>query len=374
MNRGLTFTKDILQKIIETSPTGIVVLNREGQIIYANSHAIGVLGISKNEIQKRMFDDDQWQIRDLFGNSYLKTELPFAIVKNTLNPVFNIKHSIQTNGSNPILLSINAAPLLDANGQFDGVVCDIKDITQEKKTEETLTQLIEMRTELLRDASHNLKTPLISIKGYTDMLLTFHKEEFSEKTLSMLHYIKEGCEKLNENIKTILERSKQQLTDPSFGKEAVNLSLLIKKSVKELDSQTKLKSLKIILDIPNNLLVVCNRKQIYSVLGNLLTNAIKNTPKNGVIKIHTKREGFNILFSIKDNGIGLSNGEKDHLFKPFAHFNRVIKNSDINTNGTGLGLYLSRKIIKNHGGEIWAESEGRNKGAIFLFKIPISKS
>ncbi len=117
-------------------------------------------------------------------------------------------------------------------------------------------------------------------------------------------------------------------------------------------------------------------EKISEVATNLIDNAIKYTPKNGKVfvrlqNLDIKTANPKVKFSISDNGIGISQDEMRNLFKKFS---RSENSSVINTEGTGLGLYVAKKIIKDHGGNIWAKSEGRGKGSEFCFKLPIGKN
>ncbi|GAG99879.1 unnamed protein product, partial [marine sediment metagenome] len=96
-------------------------------------------------------------------------------------------------------------------------------------------------------------------------------------------------------------------------------------------------------------------------------------PPFGTVEIKTEiKENFYII-SVKDNGIGFTEQEKEKLFKQFGKIEHYGRGSYISTEGTGLGLYITKKLVELHGGEIWMESEGRNKGSIFYFSLPINK-
>ena len=126
-------------------------------------------------------------------------------------------------------------------------------------------------------------------------------------------------------------------------------------------------------DVDGNLNTEFDKERIYEVLSNLLINAIKYTPIGGEIKIESEIKDNNYIISVKDNGIGLTEYEKKQLFQQFGKIERYGQGWDVGIEGTGLGLYISKEIIELHGGNIWAESEGRNKGSRFSFSLPINK-
>ena len=116
------------------------------------------------------------------------------------------------------------------------------------------------------------------------------------------------------------------------------------------------------------------KEKIYEVISHLIINAIKYTPPYGEITIHTEQTNEFIIVSVQDNGIGFSENEQQRIFKQFGKIERYGQGWDIGIEGTGMGLYTSKKIVELHGGEIWVESEGRNKGAKFCFSLPLNKN
>jgi PAS domain S-box-containing protein len=130
--------RNFLKQITETSPVCITKVNKTGKITFANDRAEEVLGLSKSNIKGKTYNDPRWGITDFNGNSLPDEKLPYEIVKRTGQPVYEVKHAIKFPDGNRKLLSINAAPLNDSNGQFNGIVAVIEDITKRIKAEEDL--------------------------------------------------------------------------------------------------------------------------------------------------------------------------------------------------------------------------------------------
>lgn len=130
--------RNLLEQIAEASPVGITRVDKEGNIIFANSRAEEVLGVTKSEIKGRKYNDVEWRITDYNGNPYPDQDLPFEIVRRTDKPVYEVKHAIQFPNGERKLLSINSAPLKDEKGKFNGMVSGIEDITKKVKAEEIL--------------------------------------------------------------------------------------------------------------------------------------------------------------------------------------------------------------------------------------------
>ena len=125
------------------------------------------------------------------------------------------------------------------------------------------------------------------------------------------------------------------------------------------------------LNLHDILITSFEKEQIHQVVSNLLNNAIKYTPPNGEIEVRSKIKNNFIVISIKDEGIGITKEERSQIFRQFGKIERYGQGWDIVSEGSGLGLYISKKIVELHGGEIWVESEGRNKGSTFSFSLPI---
>jgi len=105
---------------------------------------------------------------------------------------------------------------------------------------------------------------------------------------------------------------------------------------------------------------------------NLISNAIKNTPPKGTLSINLKEHDSFVNLKIRDTGVGFTEEEKEKVFKKFGKIERYGKGMDIITEGSGLGLFISKEIVKLHNGKIWLESDGRNKGSTFIVRVPLS--
>jgi len=133
---GLRRERDLLASLAETSPVGIAVVDRDGQITFANPRAEQILGLTKSEITQRRYDAPGWRITRYDGSALPEDELPFRRVRSAGAPVLDIGHAIEWPDGRRVLLSINAAPLFDASGGFDGMVATLEDVTARERAEE----------------------------------------------------------------------------------------------------------------------------------------------------------------------------------------------------------------------------------------------
>ena len=247
------------------------------------------------------------------------------------------------------------------------------DITEQTKREKNLKELNQMKSEFLKRTSHELKTPLVSIKGFSELLLDLHKDSLNDDSISIVNEIKDGCLRLETLINDILKTSELDSGSVELKKEINDLTPLINICVNEVNGIARLRNQVIKLNIQQEMSTFFEKESIHQVFSNLITNAVKYTPKNGEITIESKIKQGYYYISIIDSGIGFTKEEEKDLFSQFGKIERYGKGMDVMIEGSGLGLYISKKIIEMHDGQIWMESEGRNKGSTFTFTLPIIK-
>ncbi len=240
------------------------------------------------------------------------------------------------------------------------------DITEKKKIEE-------IKSKLLTRFSHEFKTPLVSIHGYIDLLIEKYSESFDSETMSLLKEAKEGSTRLKHLINLFIESSKLEEKLVKVNLVEDNLYDLIKSCLNELKGLIRLRAHTINLDLREDLTIIFDREKLKEVISNLLVNSVKYTPPDGNIEIKSRIEDNFIVISVKDNGIGLTEDEKLQLFTQFGKIERYGQGWNVLSEGSGMGLYISKELIKLHGGKIWAESGGRNQGSTFYLSLPLKR-
>lgn len=232
-----------------------------------------------------------------------------------------------------------------------------------------LKQLDVAKSEFISLASHQLRTPLTIIKGYISMIMEGSWGKVTDKQKEQLKKVYSSNDRLIKLVEDLLTVSRIESGRLEFEYKLVSLEEMIEGVVKEFSQMAKNKELYLKFNKPTKALpkVKVDSLKIRQVIQNLIDNAIHYTKKGG-ITINLKAKKDKVVFSIKDTGIGVSPEEKSVLFEKFSRGKEVGK---INTEGTGLGLYLGAKMIQAHNGKIWVESEGRNKGSTFYFELPV---
>ncbi len=242
-----------------------------------------------------------------------------------------------------------------------------------QKANAYLKKLDKAKSEFLSVASHQLRTPLTGIKGYLSMILDGDFGKVDPMQKEKLLDIYNASDRMTREINVYLNVSRIESGRLKLNYAQINLEDLIKECIKDLKSTAQEKKLKINfkVDSKNFPLVDADSDKLKDVILNLIDNAIKYTPHGKIDILLSQIDDNHLSFQIKDTGIGL---DKDGIEKLFSKFSRGDGISKINTDGSGLGLYIVKKIIEAHGGRAWVESPGIGKGSIFQFTLPIKSA
>ncbi|PIR13348.1 hypothetical protein COV49_02555 [Candidatus Falkowbacteria bacterium CG11_big_fil_rev_8_21_14_0_20_39_10] len=239
-----------------------------------------------------------------------------------------------------------------------------------KAANEKLKKLDAAKSEFISIASHQLRTPLTVIKGYISMMLEGNFGKLTANESQALEKVYDSNERLIQLVENLLNISRIESGRLQFTYEVMNLEDLIESVFEELSNPAKKKGLALTFNHPAEPLppVKIDEEKIRQVLMNLVDNAIKYT-KKGAVTLDIKKSHNNIHFCVTDSGMGIDKSDMPNLFRKFS---RGQGTSVVHTEGTGLGLYVARQMVKAHNGKIWAASAGKEKGAKFCFKIPIN--
>ncbi|MBI5824213.1 MAG: HAMP domain-containing protein [Chloroflexi bacterium] len=231
---------------------------------------------------------------------------------------------------------------------------------------EQLEQVEAMRRRLLGDVAHELRTPLTAIKGSAEGLMDGVLPA-SDETYQQIH---NEAERLNKLVNDLQELSRVEAKAIPLNVQPVKVTRLIETVTKRMQFQFDEKRVILNRQLPHDpILVLADEDRALQILTNLLGNALQYTPESGTVTVAIAREKNMACFSIHDSGIGIP---AEHLAHIFDRFYRVDKSRSRTHGGSGIGLTISKHLVEAHGGKIWAESDGANKGSMFVFTLPIT--
>ena len=255
---------------------------------------------------------------------------------------------------------------------FNKMVKDIKKgQTQIKDQLKELTKIDEQKDEFAAMVSHELKTPLVPIQLYTEMLLKGVLGSLDDKQLKALNAIHTNIKSLSELVDDVLDVTKLELGRVTLYKKHVDLQDLLDENIESLSMLAKEKNIGLKLDLKTSGKIFCDPKRINQVLSNLIKNSIDFVPEsNGLIKLTVEKNAESFVFSVEDNGTGIPEESQKHLFQKFY---KIDTSPTRKHGGTGLGLTICHGIVKSHGGKIWLDNEC-TQGTCFKFTIPEVKS
>ncbi len=358
------------RKMISELDVGYFNIGMDGKLIFHNSafNKIGGYNVSENFIGK--IGKDFW-VNPIEFKHYME-----QILKN--GSIENFIARVKKKNGEGIFIELNSHLVRDMNGNPTNIEGTFIDVTQkfeyEKKLREQnlrLKEINEFKTNLMNRTSHELQTPLISILGFTDIILHKYKGKLDPDLIEYLEIINKKSYYLTRTIRSLIDTAYLEKDILQINVYKEDLALLFRDCVKHLDRIIKFRNQSVILNVNNILITNFDKGTIHRVFESLLENAINNTPSGGKIEVRSIIEEDFYIISVKDNGIGLLKKEVRQLFKPFGKIERYGKGVDVVIDGTGLSLYISKRIIELHGGKIWVKSKGRNLGSTFFFSLPI---
>jgi len=358
--------------LFEDSPFSLVLLNFKGKIIDCNPATEMLGGYRKEELIGKDFKN-----LGIFHPNFVPSliDLFERFVKG--EEMHRIDIRIFRKDGDLIWVSLQASIVRLGEEVFVQVI--MHDITKRKQADllikeevNKLKELDQIRKDLISRVSHELKTPLVSVVGGSELLLNNFKEKMMIEELELLEIIQKGGKRLKYLVDNLLDISRIESNKFKLEKKEDDLSEIIKEISNDMKYLIRERKLILNIEQPDSLGIKVDRIRIEQVITNLLLNAIKNSPPMGNITIKLQKKEDWAEISINDTGVGLTKEEMNIIFTRFGKIERYGQGLEyIDIQGSGLGLFISKEIVDLHGGYIRAESEGRNKGSTFIVKLPI---
>jgi PAS domain S-box-containing protein len=352
--------------LFEKSPVSILLIDIQGKIEDCNPALEKLIDYDKNALIGKNYNSINVVLPEYLP--ILFKRLKVIAKGESVHPI-----DIQLRKKDGSLIWVTIESTLVKLGEKPVLMVMVHDISKTKELEIKLKELNEMRKEFIDRASHELKTPITTVYGAYQLLDLLHKDNFNPEQLELLEMASIGTKRIKKLVDDLLDVSLMESKTFKLHKSKTNISAIIINCIKEMKYFSNKRNHQINIDIIPDLYMNIDESRIELVLTNIISNAIKYTPPNGEISIKLKSDAHFAHIEIKDTGVGLTKEEIDNLFKKFSTIESPLKKDlDMDLGSTGLGLFLSKEIVKLHQGDIWAESEGKGKGSTFIVKIPVN--
>ncbi|MEK7521091.1 MAG: ATP-binding protein [Patescibacteria group bacterium] len=264
-----------------------------------------------------------------------------------------------------IAVADSSSPIFDQTGGVSGCIVVFRDVGKEREMDR-------IKSEFISIASHQLRTPLTSIRWYSEVLMEEGVGKLAPEQKDLLKSSYEATLQMSDLINALLNLSRIESERLSIKPEPLDIAEFIAVTIKELEPLNLKfqKGHEIVFNKPAAELPLLNvdRKMLREILSNLISNSIKYTPPKGKITVDASVRGENVVFSVQDNGLGIPVRQQSRIFDKFFRADNI---TVLEFSGTGLGLYIVKKLIETMRGEIWfASVEGQ--GTTFYFSLPIA--
>lgn len=351
---ALEKNEKLLRSITTAAPTGLWQSDAAGNIIYVNQTWLDWTGIAHDAQLGRgwidcLYEEDRLQAQRRFINNLQR--------QGFYEAEFRINHA---DGTLRWCIA-TGKPQYNEQGVFEGYIGSCVDITEQK-------HLQQQKDNFIGIASHELKTPVTSIKAYTQVLEKMFVKKGDVKEAAMIKKVDGQLNRLTSLIGDLLDVTKINSGRLQFNDRNFDFNTLVLELTEDLQRTTLNHVL--VTNLAEPVAVFGDEERIGQVITNLITNAIKYSPNSGRILINTEVLENEIKLCVQDHGIGIST---DKLNKVFEQFYRVSGNMQHTFPGLGLGLYISSEIIKREGGKIWVNSK-EGEGSTFCFTLPLKSS
>lgn len=322
--------------------------------------------VSSNEVIGKIFL--VVQLNELQQITQSKYRLAFLLLLIAIAFTFIVANIIQRYISRRVLMLVDTMKKVNKTGNYSTLLVDDgKDeiatlITVFNKLMAQIRENVKKKDEFIGIASHELKTPLTTIKGYIEMLKLmedeYPKKQFVESAFK-------NVLKLEDLVKDLLDVSKIESGQLQLENEEFDMSRLVDETIASAQMISTTHKIVRQGEIKEEL-ICADRKRIEQVLINLLSNAVKYSPGEKEVIVNLQKKEKELIITIRDFGIGIPEEEHELIFDRFYR----TKGSSVHISGFGLGLYICRDIIRRHAGKIWVES--KKKGTLFNFSLPIN--
>jgi PAS domain S-box-containing protein len=351
----LTREKRRLDAIIQNSADGVMILDAQRHIRVFNRALEEVTGWAAEEALGQPCSR-VLALKDRQGKDICEAMCPLLEAEPAER--LYVEGDVKRPDGSVVAVGITYSPFYDREGRLASVIANVRDITRFREAED-------MKSTFVSVISHELKSPVSIIKGYADTLRREDAQWDTDTLRQGLAVIAEESDRLNRLIDNLLDASRLQASAFRLEFSYLQIDKLAGKVTEEFRTQSG--EHMFTLDFPPDFPAVRGDiERLRQVLTNLVSNAIKYSPRGGLIRTGGWADDDWLYVYVADEGIGIPKPEQEHIFERFYRAESPLTRR---TEGAGLGLYLCKEVVEAHGGKIWVQSEP-GRGAKFIFKLP----
>jgi PAS domain S-box-containing protein len=362
--QSLTLERSRLNYLFEHSPSFVAVLRSPEHIFELVNppyrQLIGGRDVVGKPVREAVPEAAGQGFLGLLDNVY-RTGEPY-VGKEILT------HLTRAGKLDELFLNFVYQPIFEADGAVSGIFVHGVEVTDQVRARQEAESANRLKDDFLATLSHELRTPLTAVLGWVRML---RGGELDEPTAARaLGIIERNAEAQQQLIEEVLDVSRIITGKLRLDVRPVELVPVIEAAVDAVRPAAEAKNIKLSVGVNSAAnLVSADATRLQQVIWNLLTNAIKFTPKEGKVEVRLDRKGSNVQIKVIDNGLGISPEFLPHVFD---RFRQADSSTARQYSGLGLGLAVVRHLVEQHGGRVSAESEGENQGATFTIELPLS--
>lgn len=347
-----------LTRILETMAEGVAIMDINGKLTYANPMAQKILGLKQSGDPQKLYDDPKWNNYAIDGSPLARHQHPMFIAINTGELLFDYEIAVQPEDGERFYISINAAPIRDDKGSIISAIGTFMDVTNRRKA-------IQQKDDFISIASHELKTPVTSLKASLQLLGKMQVDPKPEVLSRMIQQANKSMEKISGLISDLLNATKITEGHLQISRTSFKIVTLLANCCGHVRAEGKYE---IIVTGDPELKVLADEHRIDQVVVNLVNNAVKYAPESKQILISAEKTGKMVKVCVTDHGPGITEDKLPYLFDRYFR----VDTQGTQYSGLGLGLYICSEIIKKHHGEIGVESKP-GEGCTFWFTLPVTE-
>lgn len=340
---------------------GLIATNVAGKVSRVNQPALDIFGYERAELLGKRFTD---KIVAVYESGRPLDVIDTPIAKSFLTGQVVSERAMYTKKDGSLVhVQVTVSPLL-VEGQPAGAVQLFRDIASE-------IHMDKMKSDFISLASHQLRTPLASVNIYASMLGDGLAGKLTKQQAHFIAEIRSSAQRMNELIDTLLNISRIEAKGTEVNADTLKLDDLLCEMIVTFRPSAAKKHLVLAYTAAKKPFILkTDAHLVKEILVNLLSNAIKYTPNKGKVTLTATKRGKTVVICVQDTGYGIPPAAQRHIFSKFFRADNILP---YDVSGTGLGLYLTKKIAENLGGDIWFES-AEGEGSTFYFSLPLDDS